>query len=102
LPIEDTYFELLADTLGRPRFAAAVNFFSGISRDRHLDLRGSESVHIWRDALAPPRAHHLVVVKFTEKPLSPTSCRPSAGLLRVSYSLELTSQEAELNAVTDP
>jgi len=67
LPIEDSYFELLADTLEGLDLPARGQFLQRYLRAiAHVDLRESESVQIWEDMLfAPPASSPvLLVVKY--------------------------------------
>src|SRR5947209_12893176 len=56
LPIEDSYFELLADTLEGLDLPARGQFLQRYFRAiAHLDLRESESVNIWEEMLSRRR-----------------------------------------------
>jgi len=104
LPVEDTYLELLADTLesldlpGRGQFLQ--RFLRKIS---HVDLRESECVQVWDETLARRRA-------MTDQAGRPVALKAalmdvlaSTGFLRVPIIIEYDDlKKLELNAVTDP
>src|SRR5436309_1209201 len=55
LPIEDSYFELLADTLESLDLPARGQFLQRYFRAiAHLDLHESQSVQIWEEIVARP------------------------------------------------
>src|SRR5207244_11062288 len=56
LPIEDSYFELLADTLESLDLPARGQFLQRYFRAiAHLDLRESQSVEVWDEMLVRRR-----------------------------------------------
>src|SRR3989475_5512581 len=104
LPIEDSYFELLADTLEGLDSPARGQFLQRYLRAiAHLDLRETESVQIWDEMLSRRRELANLVGR-------PVSLRPAladvfstSGLLRVPILIEYDElKRLELDAVTDP
>ena len=58
LPIEDSYFELLADTLENLDLPARGQFLQRYFRAiAHLDLRETQSVEIWDEMLSRRRGY---------------------------------------------
>src|SRR5207245_3602374 len=104
LPIEDTYLELLADTLEILDLPARGQFLQRFLRAIcHVELRESECVQIWDEMLNRRRAltdqaGRPVVLKAALMDVLATS-----GFLRVPIILEYEElKKLELNAVTDP
>src|SRR5437899_2680592 len=104
LPIEDTYLELLADTLESLDLPARGQFLQRFLRAiGHVELRESECVQIWDEMLNRRRAltdqaGRPVVLKAALMDVLATS-----GFLRVPIILEYEElKKLELNAVTDP
>src|SRR6266516_2737228 len=104
LPIEDTYLELLADTLESLDLPARGQFLQRFLRAIcHVELRESECVQIWVEMLTRRRAlseqaGRPVVLKAALMDVLATS-----GFLRVPIILEYEElKKLELNAVTDP
>ena len=57
LPVEDTYLELLADTLESVDLPARGQFLQRFLRTiAHVELRESECVQVWDETLARRRA----------------------------------------------
>ena len=104
LPIEDTYFELLADTLEGLDLPARGQFLQRYLRAiAHVDLRESESVQIWEDMLSRRRELTGLVGRQVSLKTALTDVLSSAGLLRVPILIEYDElKKLELNAVTDP
>src|SRR6266404_441109 len=104
LPIEDTYFELLADTLEGLDLPARGQFLQRyLHAIAHLDLRESESVHIWEEMLSRRRELTDLVGRQVSLKTALTDVLSSAGLLRVPILIEYDElKRLELNAVTDP
>src|SRR5881275_2600832 len=104
LPIEDTYLELLADTLESLDLPARGQFLQRFLRAIcHVELRESECVQIWDEMLNRRRAltdqaGRPVVLKAALMDVLAT-----AGMIRVPVILEYEElKKLELNAVTDP
>ncbi len=104
LPIEDSYLELLADTLESLDLSARGQFLQRYFRTTaHLDLRESQCLQLWEEALAGRR-------ELAERLGRPVSLKTalmdvlaSAGLLRVPVVIEYDElKKLQLNAVTDP
>jgi diguanylate cyclase (GGDEF)-like protein len=104
LPIEDSYFELLADTLEGLDLPARGQFLQRYFRAiAHLDLRESESVNIWEEMLSRRRELTNLVGRQVSLKTALTDVLSSAGLLRVPILIEYDElKRLELNAVTDP
>ena len=104
LPIEDSYFELLADTLEGLDLPARGQFLQRYLRAiAHVDLREPESVQIWEDMLARRRELTDLVGRQVSLKTALTDILSSAGLLRVPVLIEYDElKRLELNAVTDP
>src|SRR6266851_4949112 len=85
LPVEDAYFELLADTL------------------ENLDLREAESVQIWDEMLARRRELSALLGRQVSLKTALVDVLATSGLLRVPILIEYDElKQLELNAVTDP
>src|SRR5215467_3454499 len=104
LPVEDTYLELLADTLESLDLPARGQFLQRFLRKiSHVDLRESECVQVWDETLARRRA-------MTDQAGRPVALKAalmdvlaSTGFLRVPIIIEYDDlKKLELNAVTDP
>src|SRR5271154_1702769 len=104
LPIEDSYLELLADTLESMDIPARSQFLQRYFKIRtQLDLRESQCLQLWEEALTRRR-------ELTEQLARPVSLRTvlmdvlsSSGLFRVPVVLEYDEfKKLQLNAVTDP
>ncbi len=104
LPIEDSYLELLADTLDSLDLSARSQFLQRYLRAiTHLDLRETQAAHVWDEMLA--RRHEL-----TDQAGHPVSLKTALmdvlatqGLLRVPIIIEYDElKKLRLNAVTDP
>jgi diguanylate cyclase (GGDEF)-like protein len=104
LPIEDSYFELLADTLEGLDLPARGQFLQRYLRAiAHVDLREPESVQIWEDMLARRRELTDLAGRQVSLKTALTDILSSAGLLRVPILIEYDElKRLELNAVTDP
>src|SRR6266849_512688 len=104
LPVEDAYFELLADTLENLDLPARGQFlqryFRAIAR---LDLRESEGVQIWDEMLARRRELSALVGRQVSLKTALVDVLATSGLLRVPILIEYDElKQLELNAVTDP
>src|SRR3989440_9939331 len=104
LPIEDSYFELLADTLEsldlRARGQFLQRYFRAIA---HLDLRESQSVEVWDEMLSRRRELSDLVGRQVSLKTALTDVLASSGFLRVPILIEYDDLKTlQLNAVTDP
>jgi len=104
LPVEDTYLELLADTLESLDLPARGQFLQRFLRAiSHVELRESECVQVWDEMLARRRA-------MTDQAGRPVALKAalmdvlaSFGFVRVPIIIEYEDlKKLELNAVTDP
>ena len=104
LPIEDSFFELLADTLESLDLPARGQFLQRYFRAiAHLDLRETQSVEIWDEMLARRRQLTDLVGRQVSLKTALTDVLSSSGLLRVPILIEYDElKRLELNAVTDP
>jgi len=104
LPIEDSYFELLADTLEGLDLPARGQFLQRYLRViAHLDLREPESVQIWDEMLSRRRELTNLVGRQVSLKTALTDVLSSSGLLRVPILIEYDElKRLELDAVTDP
>jgi diguanylate cyclase (GGDEF)-like protein len=104
LPIEDSYFELLVDTLESLDLPARGQFLQRYFRAiAHLDLRESESVQIWDEMLMRRRELTDLVGRQVSLKTALTDVLTTSGLLRVPILIEYEElKRLELNAVTDP
>jgi len=104
LPIEDSYLELLADTLDGMDIPARSQFLQRYFRTTtRLDLRESQSLQLWEEMLTRRR-------ELSEQIGRPISLKTvlmdvlsSAGMIRVPVVLEYDElKKLQVNAVTDP
>src|SRR5216683_2552725 len=104
LPVEDAYFELLADTLENLDLLARGQFLQRYFRAiAHLDLRESEGVQIWDEMLARRRELSALVGRQVSLKTALVDVLATSGLLRVPILIEYDElKQLELNAVTDP
>jgi diguanylate cyclase (GGDEF)-like protein len=104
LPIEDSYFELLADTLESLDLPARGQFLQRYFRAiAHLDLRETQSVQIWDEMLSRRRELTALVGRQVSLKTALTDVLSSSGLLRVPILIEYDElKRLELDAVTDP
>src|SRR6266852_1740696 len=104
LPIEDSYLELLADTLEGLDLPARGQFLQRYLRAiAHLDLRESQSVQIWDQMLSRRRELTDLVGRQVSLKTALMDVLSSSGLLRVPILIEYDElKRLELNAVTDP
>jgi len=104
LPIEDTYFELLADTLESLDLPARGQFLQRYFRAiAHLDLRETQSVQIWDEMISRRRELTDLLGRQVSLKTALTDVLSSSGLLRVPILIEYEElKRLELNAVTDP
>src|SRR6266581_326969 len=104
LPIEDSYFELLADTLEGLDSPARGQFLQRYLRAiAHLDLRETQSVQIWDDMLSRRRELANLVGRPVSLRTALADVLSTSGLLRVPILIEYDElKRLELDAVTDP
>jgi diguanylate cyclase (GGDEF)-like protein len=104
LPIEDSYFELLADTLESLDLPARGQFLQRYLRSMaHLDLRESQSIQIWDDMISRRRELSELLGRQVSLKTALTDVLTTSGLLRVPILIEYDElKRLELNAVTDP
>ncbi len=104
LPIEDSYLELLADTLDGMDIPARSQFLQRYFRTTtHLDLRESQSLQLWEEMLTRRR-------ELSERVGRPVSLKTvlmdvlsTAGMIRVPVVLEYDEfKKLQVSAVTDP
>jgi diguanylate cyclase (GGDEF)-like protein len=104
MPIEDTYLELLADTLESLDLAVRGQFLQRFLRAiSHVELRETQCVQVWDEMLARRR-------ELTDQAGRPVTLKTalmdvlaSSGFLRVPIIIEYEDlKKLELNAVTDP
>jgi diguanylate cyclase (GGDEF)-like protein len=104
LPIEDSYLELLADTLDGLDLSARGQFLQRYLRAiTHLDLPEAQCVHVWDEMLARRRE----LTDLSGRPVSLKAALmdvlTTSGLLRIPIIIEYDDlKKLELNAVTDP
>jgi diguanylate cyclase (GGDEF)-like protein len=104
LPVEDTYLELLADTLESLDLPARGQFLQHFLRAiSHVELRESQCVQVWDEMLVRRRQ----LVDQTGRPVALKvalmDILASSGFLRVPLIIEYDDlKKLELNAVTDP
>lgn len=104
LPIEDSYLELLADTLESLDLPARGQFLQRYFRAiTHLDLRENQCIQLWDEMLTRRRdlGEHLGRVVSLKTALM--DVLSSAGLFRVPIIIEYEElKKLQVNAVTDP
>src|SRR5260370_31284334 len=104
LPVEDSYCELLAETLDGLDSPARGQFLQRYLRAiAHIDLRETESVQIWDDMLSRRRELTNLLGRPVSLRTALTDVLSSSGLLRVPILIEYDElKRLELDAVTDP
>ena len=104
LPVEDTYLELLADTLESLDLPARGQFLQRFLRAIcHVELRESQCVQVWDEMLARRRALADLAGRPVALKAALMDVLASSGFLRVPIILEYDElKKLELNAVTDP
>jgi diguanylate cyclase (GGDEF)-like protein len=104
LPIEDSYLDLLVDTLDGLEVSARGQFLQRYIRAiTHLDLRENQCIQLWDEMLTRRRelTDHLGRPVALKTALM--DVLTSAGLFRVPIILEYDELKVlQLNAVTDP
>jgi len=104
LPAEDSYLELLSDTLDSLDTPARGQFLQRYFRAiTHLDLRESQCIQLWDEMLVRRRE----LGEFLGRPVALKTALmdvlSSAGLFRVPIIIEYDElKKLQLNAVTDP
>lgn len=104
LPIEDSYLELLADTLDSLDVSARGQFlqryFLAIT---HLDLRESQCIQLWEEMLMRRKELSESLGRPVSLKTSLMDALGAAGLFRVPIIIEYEElKKLQLNAVTDP
>jgi diguanylate cyclase (GGDEF)-like protein len=104
LPVEDTYLELLADTLESLDLPARGQFLQRFLRTiSHVELRESECVQVWDETLARRRAMTDQAGRQVAFKAALMDVLASSGFLRVPIIIEHEDlKKLELHAVTDP
>ena len=104
LPIEDSYLELLADTLEGMDAPARGQFLQRYIRAiTHLDLRESQCLQLWDEMLQRRRELSENLGRPVALKTALMDVLASAGLFRVPIVIEYDELKTlQLNAVTDP
>jgi len=104
LPIEDSYLELLADTLESLDLPARGQFLQRYFRAiTHLDLRESQCVQLWDEMLLRRRELSEHLGRTVALKTSLMDVLTTAGMFRVPIIIEYDElKRLQLNAVTDP
>ena len=104
LPIEDSYLELLADTLDGLDVSARGQFLQRYIRAiTHLDLREGQCIQLWDEMLTRRRELAESLGRPVALKTALMDVLTSAGLFRVPIILEYDELKVlQLNAVTDP
>jgi diguanylate cyclase (GGDEF)-like protein len=103
LPIEDSYLELLADTLSGLELPARGQFLQRYFRTiTHLDLEESQCVQLWDEILLRRRELSECLSRPVALKTALVDVLASAGMFRVPVIIEYDAlKELERNAVTD-
>ncbi len=104
LPVEDSYLELLADTLESLDLSARGQFLQRYLRAiTHLDLRESQCIQLWDEILLRRRELSENLGRQVALKTALMDVFASAGLFRVPIVIEYDDLKIlQLNAVTDP
>src|SRR6476660_1470905 len=104
LPIEDSYLELLADTLEGLDVPARGQFLQRYFRAiAHLDLRENQCVQLWDEMFLRRRELSANLGRQISLNTALMDVLSSAGLFRVPIIIEYDELKTlQLNAVTDP
>jgi diguanylate cyclase (GGDEF)-like protein len=104
LPIEDTYLELLAETLESLDLSARGQFLQRfLAAITHLDLREAQCVQVWDEMLTRRRELTDLAGRQISLKTALMDVLANAALLRVPIIIEYEElKKLELNAVTDP
>src|SRR5712664_3413244 len=104
LPVEDSYLELLADTLESLDLPARGQFLQRYIRAiTHLDLRETQCIQLWDEMLSRRRELSENLGRPVALKTALMDVLASAGLFRVPIVIEYDDLKTlQLNAVTDP
>src|SRR5271168_5277285 len=104
MPIEDSYLELLADTLESLDLPARGQFLQRYFRAMtHLDLRESQCVQLWDEMLTRRRELSENLGRTLSLKTALMDVLSTAGMFRVPILIEYDELKTlQLNAVTDP
>jgi len=104
LPIEDSYLELLVDTLDTLDLPARGQFLKRFFRAiTHLDLHDAQCVQIWDEMLVRHRDMSDQSGRLVSLKTALLDVFMSSGLLRAPIIIEYDDlKKLQLNAVTDP
>src|ERR1700726_435889 len=104
LPVEDSYLELLADTLESLDLPARGQFLQRYIRAiTHLDLRETQCIQLWDEMLLRRRELSENLGRPVALKTALMDVLASAGFFRVPIVIEYDELKAlQLNAVTDP
>ena len=104
LPVEDTYLELLADTLESLDLPARGQFLQRFLRTiAHVELREPECVQVWDETIARRRAMTDQAGRQIAFKAALMDVLASSGFLCMPIIIEHKDlKKLELNAVTDP
>jgi len=104
LPVEDSYLELLADTLESLDLSARGQFLQRYIRAiTHLDLRENQCIQLWDEMLLRRRELSENLGRQVALKTALMDVLASAGLFRVPIVIEYDDLKIlQLNAVTDP
>ena len=104
LPIEDSYLELLADTLESLDSPARGQFLQRYFKTvTHLELQDTQCVQLWDDMLARRRELSEHLGRQISLKTALMDVLTSTGLFRVPILIEYDElKKLQLNAVTDP
>ncbi len=104
LSIEDSYLELLADTLESMDIPARSQFLQRFFRTTtHLDLRESQSLQLWEEMLTRRREISEQIGRPVSLKTVMMDILSSSGMIRVPVVLEYDEfKKLQVNAVTDP
>ena len=104
LPIEDSYLELLADTLESLELPARGQFLQRYFRTiTHLDLGETQCIQLWDETLTRRRELSNSLGRQVSLKTALMDVLASAGLFRVPIVIEYDDlKKLQVNAVTDP
>src|SRR5260370_1832707 len=104
LPVEDSYLELLADTLESLDLSARGQFLQHYIRAiTHLDLRESQCIQLWDDMLLRRRELSENLGRQVALKTALMDVLASAGLFRVPIAIEYAELKIlQLHPVPDP